>query len=54
MPAKTATSASRPMFGLPEATVAVRTPLLSCGKAEKPRISSPVWEPSGESRVNIN
>jgi hypothetical protein len=52
MPAKIATSASRPSFGLPELTVAVRTSLLSCGKAEKPRKSSPGWEPSGESRSN--
>ena len=32
---------------------AVGTSLLSCRKAEKPRISKPVWESSGESQVNL-
>lgn len=35
MPAKMAILASRPQFGLPEAKVAVRTLLQSCGKAVK-------------------
>jgi hypothetical protein len=52
MPAKTATSASRPPFGLPELTVAVRTSLLSCRKAGKTRVFTPVREPSEESRMN--
>ena len=51
MPAKTATSASRPPFGLPELTVAVRTSLLSCRKAGKTRVFTPVREPSEESRI---
>ena len=51
MPAKMTRSAPRPLFGLPAVTGAVGTSLLSCGKAEKPRMSSPVWGPSGESRL---
>jgi hypothetical protein len=51
MPAKIARSAPRPPFGLPELTVAVRTSLLSCRKAGKTRIFTPVPESSGESRV---
>src|SRR6266516_1961247 len=51
MPQKIAGSAPRPPFGPPEVTVAVRTSLLSCRKAGKPRISSPVRESSGESRL---
>ena len=51
MPRKLATSATIPSFVLPEVTVAVRTSRLFCGKAEKPRISKPVWAPSGESRL---
>jgi AAHS family 4-hydroxybenzoate transporter-like MFS transporter len=54
MPAKTATSASRPPFGLPELTVAVRTSLLSCRKAGKTRVFTPVREPSEESRVKLS
>ena len=50
MLAKMTRSAPRPVFGLPAVTGAVGTSLLSCGKAKKPRISSRVWEPSGESR----
>src|SRR4051794_16539456 len=44
MPAKIARSAPRPPFGLPELTVAVRTSLLSCGKAGKTRVFTPVGE----------
>ena len=51
MPAKIARSAPRPPFGLPELTVAVRTSLLSCRKAGKTRVFTPVREPSGESRL---
>ena len=50
MPAKMARSAPRPPFGLPDAPVAVRTSRLSCGKAGKARIFTPVWDSSGESR----
>ena len=53
MPAKMARSAPQPPFGLPEVTVAIRTSLLSCGKAEKPRISMQVRESSGESRIEL-
>ena len=42
MPAKIARSAPRPPFGLPQVTVAVRTSLLSCRKAEKTRVFTPV------------
>src|SRR5450759_4062102 len=41
----------RPPFGLPDAPVAVRTSRLSCGKAGKARIFTPVWDSSGESRL---
>src|ERR1019366_1277106 len=34
-----------------EAEIAVRTSRLSCGKAEKARIFTPVWDSSGESRL---
>src|ERR1019366_3862864 len=51
MPAKMARSAPRPPFGPPEVTVAVRTSLLSCRKAGKPRTSAPIRESSGESRL---
>ena len=51
MPAKMARSAPRPPFGLPDAPVAVRTSRLSCGKAGKARIFTPVWDSSGESRI---
>jgi hypothetical protein len=50
MPRKMARSAPRPPFGLPDAPVAVRTSRLSCGKAGKARIFTPVWDSSGESR----
>ena len=53
MPAKIARSAPRPPFGLPELTVAVRTSLLSCRKAGKTRVFTPVRESSGESRLNL-
>ena len=52
MPGKMARSAPRPPFGLPDAPVAVRTSRLSCGKAGKARIFTPVWDSSGESRLN--
>src|ERR1039458_3104821 len=48
---KVARSAPRPPFGLPDAPVAVRTSRLSCGKAGKARIFTPVWDSSGESRI---
>src|SRR5450631_2426396 len=48
------TKVSRPPFGLPELTVAVRTSLLSCRKAGKTRVFTPVREPSEESRVNTS
>jgi hypothetical protein len=51
MPVKMATSAPRPPFGLPELTVAVRTSLLSCRKAGKTRVFTPVRQPSEESRI---
>jgi hypothetical protein len=53
MPAEIARSALGRRSGCPEVTVAVRTSLLSCRKAGKPRISKPVRESSGESRVNL-
>src|SRR5450830_1905519 len=43
----------RPPFGLPDAPVAVRTSRLSCGKAGKARIFTPVWDSSGESRIRV-
>jgi hypothetical protein len=51
MPAKMARSAPRPPSGLPELTVAVRTSLLSCGKARKIRVFTSVRESSGKSRL---
>ena len=51
MPAKIGRSAPRLPLGLPELTVAVRTSLLSCRKAGKTRIFTPVRESSGESRI---
>jgi hypothetical protein len=53
MPGKMARSAPRPPFGLPDAPVAVRTSRLSCGKAGKARIFTPVWDSSGEFRLTI-
>ncbi len=47
MPAR---SAPRPPFELPKVMVAVRTSPLSCWKAGKTRIFTPVRESSGESR----
>jgi hypothetical protein len=46
MPAKIARSAPRPPFGLPQLTVAVRTPLLSCRKDGKTRIFALGRQPS--------
>ena len=51
MPAKIARSAPRPPFELPKVMVAVRTSPLSCWKAGKTRIFTPVRESSGESRM---
>jgi hypothetical protein len=51
MPAKIARSAHRPPFELPKVMVAVRTSPLSCWKAGKTRIITPVRESSGESRL---
>ena len=53
MPAKIARSAPRPPFWLPEMSVAVRTSRLSCRKAGKTRIFTPVRESSGESRLML-
>ena len=44
MPAKIARSAPRPPFELPKVMVAVRTSPLSCWKAGKTRIFTPVRE----------
>jgi hypothetical protein len=51
MPVKIARSAPRPSFGLPELLVAIHTSRLSCCKAGKARIFTPVRESSGESRI---
>ena len=51
MPAKIASSAPRPPFELPRVMLAVRTSPLSCWKAGKTRIFTPVRESSGESRL---
>ena len=53
MPAKIARSAPRPPFELPKVMVAVRTSPLSCWKAGKTRIFTPVRESSGKSRIDI-
>jgi hypothetical protein len=50
MPGEMAMSAPRPPFRLPKVTGALRTSVLSCTKAGKPRIFRPDWEPSGVSR----
>ena len=54
MPAKIARSAHRPPFELPKVMVAVRTSPLSCWKAGKTRIFTPVRESSGESRLSLS
>lgn len=51
MPRKMARSAPRPPFGLPEMAVAVRIALSPCKEPGIPRISKPVRESSGESRL---
>jgi hypothetical protein len=51
MPVKIARSTPRLAFGLPEVLVAVSTSRLSCCKAGKARIFTPVRESSGESRL---
>ena len=53
IPAKMARSTHRTPFGLPEATVAGRTSLLSCGKAGKPPTFKPVRESSAESGFKV-
>jgi hypothetical protein len=50
MPAKIAQISPWIVFGMPEVTVAVRTSLLSCRKAGKPPVFTPVRESSGKSR----
>jgi hypothetical protein len=50
MPAKMSRSAPRPPFRLREVSIAVRTLRLSCRKAGKAPIFTPVRESSGESR----
>src|SRR6476660_8433395 len=52
MPAKMSRSAPRPPFRLREVSIAVRTLRLSCRKAGKAPIFTPVRESSGESRLN--
>ena len=52
MPAKMSRSAPRPPFRLREVSIAVRTLRLSCRKAGKAPIFTPVRESSGESRFN--
>jgi hypothetical protein len=54
MPVKIARSTPRLAFGLPEVLVAVSTSRLSCCKAGKARIFTPVRESSGESRSKEN
>jgi hypothetical protein len=39
-------------FGLPEVLVAVSTSRLSCKRDGKTRTLMPVWDSSGESRLN--
>jgi len=53
MPGKMARSDPRPAFGLPEVLVAVSTSRLSCKRAGKTRTLMPVWDSSGESRIEI-
>jgi hypothetical protein len=52
MPGKIAKSGPRPAFGLPEALAAVHTSRLSCGKAGKTRIYTPIRASFGESEIN--
>ena len=54
MPAKIARSPPRPSFGLPDALVAVLTSRLSCRKARKTRVFTPVRESSGEFRFTAS
>jgi hypothetical protein len=54
MPAKMSRSAPRPPFRLREVSIAVRTLRLSCRKAGKAPIFTPVRESSGESRSEDN
>ena len=52
MPAKMSRSAPRPPFRLREVSIAARTLRLSCRKAGKAPIFTPVRESSGESRLS--
>jgi CRP/FNR family cyclic AMP-dependent transcriptional regulator len=52
MPGKMARSDPRQALGLPEVLVAVSTSRLSCKRAGKTRTLMPVWDSSGESRLN--
>ena len=54
MPAKMSRSAPRPPFRLREVSIAVRTLRLSCRKAGKAPIFTPVRESSGESRFSVS
>jgi hypothetical protein len=54
MPAKMSRSAPRPRFRLREVSIAVRTLRLSCRKAGKAPIFTPVRESSGESRLIVS
>ena len=53
MPGKMARSTLDQAFGLPEVLVAVSTSRLSCKRAGKTRTLMPVWDSSGESRVQL-
>jgi hypothetical protein len=53
MRAKMARSDPRPLFGLPEVTVAVRTSLLSCTKARNTRVFMPAWVSSGKPGCDV-
>src|SRR5258708_11448978 len=52
MPGKTARSTLDQAFGLPEVLVAVSTSRPSCKRAGKTRTLMPVWDSSGESRID--
>src|SRR6476660_3688686 len=53
MPAKMSRLAPRPPFRLREVSIAVRTLRLSCRKAGKAPIFTPVRESAGESRIDV-
>ena len=52
MPGKMARSDPRPSVRVTEVLVAVSTSRLPCKKAGKTRTLMPVWDSSGESRLN--